>query len=217
MNKITPVPTREVIIPESILCTIVFPKIIEAFITVGPGDCYKGLRNKGCGMCHISTRVCGMLMRCLPRCKEPFCRNPAIHRCFGGQPICCVHCARFGFMHRPHHSFLYHDINCICQCKVPNYNPVKSWVDERFNKRVQINEYQGSLYVTFWKYGFPDLKYNLTQGEKIILYAGSISTVDKAEAHALIFLLYHFVIEVDKYIFVYKNPGLAKKWKKIKI
>lgn len=203
-----------VIIPESILVTIVFPKIIEAFITVGPGKCYKGLRNSGCDMCHISTRVCGMLMRCLPRCGEPFCNNLAIHRCEGaGQPICCVHAARFGYMHQKTSNN-----SCLCRYRKHykiNKNPVDKW---NRNGSVNIKEYNQTLFVSYWRRGELHKQYNLTDG-KIRKEVWGILTKEnllQEDPQIYIFLLYYYHKEVDRHIFKLKNPNLAKNWKKLK-
>lgn len=204
--------TVAVIIPESILVTIVFPKIIEAFITVGPGKCYKGLRNSGCDMCHISTRVCGMLMRCLPRCGEPFCNNPAIHRCEGaGQPVCCVHAARFGYMHQG-------TTKCLCLHKRKykiNKNPIDKW---KRTGNVHIKEYNETLYVTIWRRGELYKQYNLTDGKckKEMWMVFTTEDLFRTDPETYIFLLYYYHKEVDRHIFKLKNPRLAKNWKKLK-
>lgn len=200
-------------IPESILVTIVFPKIIHAFITEGPGECYQGLRNSGCSMCHISTRVCGMLMRCLPRCREPKCKNPAIHKCAGNQPICCVHAARFGYMHQHMPGG-----GCLCQHKKPDFDPIKNWSFGDFHKSVSFREFREKFYVSFWNSGILRKQYNLTDGKckSDMFYLFIHDDLLETEPETFIFLLYHYMIEIDRHIFKRKNPGLARNWKKMR-
>jgi len=200
-----------VTIPESILCTIIFPKIIDAFITRGPGDCYKGLRNSGCGVCHISKRTCAMLNRSLPKCGEPNCRNPAVHVCDGGQPICCVHCARFGFMHQQING------TCLCTFNVDrNYDPVYNWIVSDDDRNVSVGQFNEMLFLTFWDDGSAAYRYNLTYGRFKDVHLDKSKRLIEYDPMIYICLLYGYVEDVDVHIFKFKNPTLAKKWKKIK-
>lgn len=134
---------------EYILCTTVFPKMIELFIVQG---------RKACGFFYISKRFSQMLSRCLPKCQEPHygyqpfeidaprCGRPAIHVCKNGKPICCKHSKRFDYIH-----VNFYTDRCLCS-KEREFNPVLAWNSyiTGQKRKVTIDEFYGFVMVRFW-------------------------------------------------------------------
>lgn len=202
---------RVVVIPESILCTIVFPRILHAFTTSGSGQCWLVTSEK-CDMWRISTRVSAFLQRCLPSCGEPGCMEKGIHYCASGQAICCRHAKRFGFMHQIRKL----DGKCLCSFKNGSVLDMLGSV-----RKVTCSEWKGMLFITLWERRQWMVRYNLCSGrrkradDRVISSKGENAVEWFPDEYLA--LLYHFAQEVEEYIWRRRKHAPEPPLKMIKL
>ncbi len=194
-----------VTIPESILYTAVFPRVIDDILISGPGCCYNPKR-LGCSLWHVSHGFSSMLKKHLPCCNEPKCRQPALHYCVERRHICCIHASRFGFMHQRRK-----DGKCLCYFREDFCLNVatKRWISKDEGERghnVSVSFWKGLLFATFWRKGNATRRFNLSYGRvKNDVDDSESKSALECEPMDYISLLYEFQTQVDQYIVNYKR------------